>query len=173
MSKAGKLIIASLLVLVAAAYWIVHSGQAPGENLIVEAPAPIPIFSSSPAPSVTEEKTTSLKDQVAKPPLVSDLREEARQNPHETPPSLLRFGADIGVRMKEAQKNKAAAVAFLAELKTCAVPPHLDESPVQARALCIVSAHELAQAWPDLSGDVDELVENSDSDAVQLAAKIR
>lgn len=110
--------------------------------------------------------------QVAQPPSLKTLRDDVAKNPHETPQALLRFGADLGVRMEEAKKDKNSAIQLLSELKGCSQPASVDDSPVQARAICLVTAREIAQIWPDLKNSVEEVVSGADSKARELANKI-
>jgi hypothetical protein len=181
MSSKKSLLFVSLPVLAALIYWGTHfekvqkeapdldktSASVPLQAQAAVAPAP----QTSPAIKHIGSPDIS-KDQVARPPSVSTLREEVKRDVHVTPPSLLRFAVDMGVRMKAAKANKADAVALLGELKTCAQPAQLDESPVQARAICLIKARELAQAWPDLNGEAEELITHSDPKALQLASEM-
>jgi hypothetical protein len=167
-SKKSQIAFVILLIAAIIAYGIFHRPQILKSDL-PESSLPLPEITPSRSPSVQLPDET----QVAKPPSVNDLREEVKQNVHMTPPSLIRFGADIGARMKAAKQNKAEAIKLLSELKTCASPISLTESPVQARALCIVSARELAQAWPELKATVDELVDGADAEAIGLASRIQ
>ena len=109
------------------------------------------------------------------PPTTSTLREEVKKDPHSTPPSLLRFAVDIGVRMKAAKTNNAEAQKLLGELKTCVTSDQDGNSPARARALCLVSARELAQQWPsmpEMKDDVEKLVKGTDPQIIELATKI-
>ncbi len=124
------------------------------------------------AATPAEDKSSIKPIPVSQPPSLKALRDEVAKNPHETPQALLRFGADLGVRMEEAKKNKDAAIQLLSELKGCSQPASADDSPVQARAICLVTAREIARIWPDLKSTAEEIVSGSDARARELAAKI-
>jgi hypothetical protein len=158
--SAKKIVLISIFGCAILIYLALHFEAALTSNQVVQpvgmAPAPISSNGLTLPPenktSSTDSIPTSSPDSVASPPSASVLREEIKQNVHVTPPSLLRFGTDLGVRMKDAKRSEPAAISLLAELKTCARPAQIDESPVQTRALCLVSARELEQAWPNLHG---------------------
>lgn len=181
MSKRNLVFTTSICIVAVLALWASRSRptQPPPVNEEISsqaATAPIAetrvaIASPSPSPS-SSVIATAAQDQVAVPPTISTLRDEVRKDPHSTPHSLLRFGVDIGVRMEAAKSNPAEAQKLLGELKTCVTSDQGGDSPVQARALCLVSARELAQQWPGMQDDVEKLVKDADPQIIELATKI-
>lgn len=147
---------------------IAHSEN---ETVAVKA-QPRPLASSLGEAPAAEQKPSKKAIRIDQPPALAKLREEVKKDPHETPQALLRFGVDLGVRMQEAKKDKAEAAKLLGELKSCAQPETLDDSPVQARAICLVSARQIEQMWPDLTSMAEEVVSHGDSKALELASKI-
>lgn len=101
------------------------------------------------------------------PPSVAQLRDEVAQDPHKTPDSLLRFGAQVGARMKEANQSESLARDFLGELGDCA-RAKTGSVPVQSQALCLDAAQSLAKKWPSLQAPVKELFKSANPDAVRL-----
>jgi hypothetical protein len=125
---------------------------------------------SSPSPAAT---TATVPMALPKLPTVAKLRKAVRRNPHETPEALLRFGAELGARMNQAKTNEKDAAVLLDELKGCANPEKLDQSPLQTRAICLITAHELGQIWPNLKEKADDIVTHSDQTARDLATKVK
>lgn len=105
-------------------------------------------------------------------PAIATLRKEIGANVHISPKSLVSFAANLGKRMEEAEHSEALSLLLLRELKDCAQPAHIEESPVQARALCLVKAKELGQRWPGLKEEADDLINKSDHEASGLAASL-
>jgi hypothetical protein len=95
-------------------------------------------------PSVAAPMQTH-SDRIA-PPEANVLRAEAEKNPHETPPSLLAFAHSVAVRETEAKKSPEQATAFFSDLSDCATGNNVP----QAQALCLVTAAEVANTYPDI-----------------------
>ena len=105
-------------------------------------------------------------------PLSATLRAEVAKDPHSTPASLLRFGVDLGEQMQLARQSKTEAVRLMKELKTCALPEDLLNSPIQVRALCLVSVRKLEPIWTELREEGESIVEAADQEAIALAKNI-
>lgn len=95
------------------------------------------------------------------------IRAEAESDPHQTPASLLRFGADLGVRMARARTSESVAADLLTQLGQCA-----GDSPLQVQALCLVSAHELGGLWPALHPKAQQIIRSADPKTLQLASRL-
>lgn len=182
MSKRHFILATSICIAAGLVLRATHSRPAPPAQPSDEASQPTAVASTaaethvamtspSPSPSTLVVSSTA-KDQVAIPPTIASLREEVKKDPHSTPHSLLRFAADLGVRMKAAKTDNAEAQKLLGELTTCVTSDQDGASPVQARALCLVTARELAQQWPDMHDDVEKLVKGADPEIAELATKV-
>ena len=90
------------------------------------------------------------------PPNLGDVREEAAQNPHGTPPSLLAFAAMMGERMETALASESDAERFFPELESCVDDSAGSQAP-QTRVVCLVNAGRLARRHPKLASRYDEL----------------
>ncbi len=112
-----------------------------------------------------EEKTTN---EEKKPPLLSTLRDEIKQNPHVTPQSLIEYAQNIGKRMEAALSSNYNAINLFDELKECVESQDYQGSP-SLQAFCISSAERLAQAHPEeLMGKYRAMLEKVPDDSAAL-----
>lgn len=98
--------------------------------------------------SKESNESDSKKNNEKKPPLLSTLREEIKQNPHVTPQSLIEYAQNVGKRMEAALSSNYNAVTLFGELQECVEGSEYQGSP-SLQAFCISSAERLAQAHPE------------------------
>jgi hypothetical protein len=104
------------------------------------------------------------------PPTSDAVREEAEKNPHETPPSLIAFAHEISRRETESRKSPESALSFFAELSDCVAGNNI----AQAQALCLTTAHEVADVYPDLLKDrYNALMDSSPEEAKKLTRDLQ
>jgi hypothetical protein len=98
------------------------------------------------------------------------VRKEVAENPHATPPSLLRFGQSLAPMMDEALRNPTYAAGLVREFRDCA----WDEStPEVARAVCLSNARRLAKVHPALQAQVDQIDQGTSKRVLNLAEVTR
>lgn len=73
--------------------------------------------------------------------------EEARENPHQTPQSLIDFAHQLAGPMERAQKSEKDALPVFAQMETCATD-QVGLQPIQARVVCLANAARLAELYP-------------------------
>lgn len=87
-------------------------------------------------------------------PLTEEVREEVEENPHRTPPSLLKFAKALSPLMEKGLKDEHDAAILMNALRDCA----LTESSAQAaRVLCVTNSERLAQNHQLLKAKADDL----------------
>lgn len=94
---------------------------------------------------ITKKEINNLR---MKTPLKEDFQAEVRENPHQTPPSLVSFATLLGRMSEKAQLNVTNADIFMNELDDCTSNDKIAES---ARALCLSKAEGIAKRFPTLS----------------------
>jgi hypothetical protein len=104
---------------------------------------PVELTAEAPAnpPSIASVGVESPPSAAFAPVDRSSYREEARQNPHATPRSILRFASEMATRMEDARRSPARARAVFEQLLACAG----SEGLPQIRAICWVNASTLAR----------------------------
>jgi hypothetical protein len=101
-----------------------------------------PIESRAASQEVSEENAAP--DEVTLPSL-EEYQKEGSENPHRTPPSLLKFSQELAPMMEKAHQSEEYAKTLFTKLETCAGTPGLP----QARAICTVNAGQLVRDWGD------------------------
>lgn len=130
---------------------------------------PLPVTVAS---SRSNQKNSAQLPLMALLPLNTELRQEVARNPHQTPPSLLRFGADVGKRLSQAKKSETEASRFLTELSECGTSELGAQMPVQVQAMCLITASQLGKVWPTLHSRVEEILKSSDPKSLDLASRL-
>lgn len=123
--------------------------------------------------SVKQEKLLPLaqKTPLVMPPLAK-VRAEVSQNPHRTPPSMVVFAHNVGVRLKLALHNEAAATALFSELEACATGQG-HESIDSVAAFCILQARLLSKKFSSLKARLDSIESRASSEARRIERILR
>lgn len=115
--------------------------------------------------SITEDEIRSF--QMALPDKF-DVKIEANQDPHQTPPSLILFAEKLGVLYKKARKNIEDANLMINELHNCVLSDAIARS---ARALCLTNSEKLANRFPELQERVDQIRKEAPDEVTYLVRK--
>jgi hypothetical protein len=115
--------------------------------------------SAPPTPSPRVEPGKAILDSVTlDAPSVNQLRTEVAANPHETPPSVLSFAAELAPRMAAALHSSEKAHHLWNELEKCTSQI---SSPTVIRSICLSNINILAdhyswqEKYQDLLGKVN------------------
>jgi hypothetical protein len=142
-------------------------------------PTPAPTKSGSPTPVILETPLQGARNENASPeskktltleaesPTLDLVRKEAEQNPHETPPSILKFAADLGEKMQVARQSENEARKFYPELSNCARDVPAGSYASTPQTLCFTDAVELAKQYPSLARNLDGLKQDLDPDTLK------
>lgn len=119
---------------------------------------------------ITEETITPKESRSFKEALPPDtkVKDEAGENPHRTPESLITFAEKMGPLVEKAMTNKEDAKKLIVDLRDCALDSKVAHS---ARALCLSNADKLAAAHPELKGKAKQIRSEAPEDIVQLVEK--
>ncbi len=117
--------------------------------------------SSEPAPSWEPQKKMEKKLQ---PPSLDQVREEVAHSAEKTPPSLLKFGKDLGARMTQALQSESDAAKLMPELKDCVQNTAVES----AAALCLQDAFRLQEKFIHLNREYAEIVRVARPEVVEL-----
>jgi hypothetical protein len=146
---------------------------------ITESPSPSPteVISSSPVITETPEEIARIKNVPAESkktltlesesPSLDQVRKEAEQNPHQTPPSIIKFAADLGEKMEAARQSEGDAQKLYPELASCAQDIPAKSYASTPRMLCFSDAVELAKQYPSLNRNLDEIKQDLDPDTLK------
>ena len=102
-------------------------------------------------------------------PEIQEAQSEIRDNPHQTPPSLIQFAKSLGPLMEKAMKSTEDARFLLPELEECVSHSSV---LVSARTLCLSRAEQLGKAHQELQSEVQGVRENSLDDALEIYRKM-
>ena len=100
-------------------------------------------------------------------PRIEDVRSEAEKEPHQTPPSLIRFAAEMSEKMDIALQSKEAGQFLLNELLDC-TSNEKTKTTASTAAACIKNAYELSSKYEDLSQDADRVKMRADPEAQRI-----
>ncbi len=100
-------------------------------------------------------------------PKLEDVRAEVEKDPHQTPSSLIRFAAEMSVKMDIALQSKEASQFLLNELLDC-TSNEKSKTTVSTSAACIKNAYELSSKYEDLSQDADRVKSRADPEAQRI-----
>jgi hypothetical protein len=78
-------------------------------------------------------------------PTLEQVRKEASQDPHRTPPALLEFATRVGRKMDLAKKDPREAQDLYQEMENCA----RRDGPETLRVFCLSDARELSRIYPE------------------------
>lgn len=115
--------------------------------------------------TITPKESRAFKD--ALPP-DTKVKDEAGENPHRTPESLITFAEKMGPLVEKAMTNKEDARKLINDLRDCALD---NQAAHSARALCLSNADKLAAAHPELKGKASQIRSETPEDIVQLVEK--
>lgn len=101
-------------------------------------------------------------------PKLDDVRNEAADDPHSTPASLIAFAAELGERLTEALVSESSASTYLRELSECAAATDQDTLP-SAQALCLMHAKLVVRKFPALSETLVLIEKHSNPEALRRA----
>lgn len=86
---------------------------------------------------------------IASAPALKTYREEARQNPHGTPPSISAVAYEMAEHMPKARRDEKYATWFFERLSKC-----VEKGEVKTvREVCRENARELSEIFPDVLGN--------------------
>lgn len=102
------------------------------------------------------------------PPRNEDLREEVKADPHVTPPSLVKFAANVGERMKLALQSETEAASFFNELEDCLSESGDSVSP-SAQALCLNEARRLSLRFTSLAKRFEKVSGAAEPEVTRLS----
>lgn len=164
--------IKAVLALIAAGliYYGMTQKQASGPSTLKQTPAQ-PVLTPISVPSATPPVVPSPNDAAAAenpidPPTLRQAREEVGQDPHRTPPSLVRFAQELARKEDLAKGSPAVAESLFSDLERC-MQPRSEAVPPQAQVVCVTTAEELSQRDPDRFQDRSARLEQSASDEVK------
>jgi hypothetical protein len=111
--------------------------------------------------SVEEAPTITLQEEIVK---------EYQEDPHASPPSLIKFAEQMAMQIQEAKKSPEKVNAVFSQLENC-----VDESKgsvTSLRAYCLWNAERLMQAYPDFYERYHSLQRRASDDVLILARAI-
>lgn len=106
-----------------------------------------------PSPTETtpsEDFETAARSLMKRAPTEEELRHEAREDAHSTPPSLIGFADELGELLTRAGGSVPKLRPIVKELHHCVLD---DSMTVLLRTLCYTRARELTRTYPDLTSD--------------------
>jgi hypothetical protein len=125
------------------------------------------IAPSSNASPQNATPTVGTQDAELSIPNRETIRAEVEKNPHETPPSLLKFSIELGRQFKIAMLSEKNARSFFKKLEECVTDPTLQGAD-SSQALCLRDAQRLARAFPSLQGLFNNLSDEASPQARRL-----
>lgn len=174
------LLLAALIVLLIAIY--VYKKRLDAIESISEAQVPAAVstdthVSSKEDPKALLQKTLdtesmknsaiSLKEKLDKLNLknLEQIRDEAKNNPHRTPPSVIRTALEIGSAY-DSVKTQEEAQQFIEKMKSCA---HKDEETyTPIKASCLHYARKIADRYPELEPIYKDLRASTSPEALKV-----
>ncbi len=105
-------------------------------------------------------------------PDAATYRAEVERNPHETPPSLLRFAAEVAQRQAEVQRTPHLRGTLFDDLGRCALDAQR-QLPSSARSFCLLQLRQLASRHPAQFAEPLRDLLSQTPDAVALGAPLR
>lgn len=115
-----------------------------------------------PLPTIQAEELRALRSAA---PKHRTVWEEAEQDPHTTPPSLLKFAREMAPLMERALANPKDAELLTNELEQCMLNDTLAQS---ARALCLSNAERLAAKHPGLKNQAEAMKRKASPEIARL-----
>lgn len=139
--------------------------NAPPEALQEDRPTETASHKELPSRRTPPISATEVKKLRSKFPDQRAVIEEVRQDPHQTPDSLIKFAEALGPLVEKALQNPKDAGVLTSALERCVT----DDSVIaSARALCLSKAEQLSEAFPELQGQVKEMYESAGADVIDL-----
>ena len=153
-----------LLVLVPALFFLLRKKEPVIQSTIPllapSAPGTVPPPTQTPVPSAASDPIEI--------PSPESMQAEVDQDPHSTPPSLLRFAESLAPQFDAALKDEPAAVHFFSKLKDCVMAPRT-QATYAIRALCLKNAKRLTERYPTLRGNLEQLRGQVEERVLELA----
>jgi hypothetical protein len=126
------------------------------QNALSE-PSLVPKVSVNSEKSGSTVETVQTIQRVARiAPTQDQVREEVARNPHVTPKSLIFFASKMAQKFKIARTSEQNAREFYQELDECLASPELRGAD-STQALCLRDAQRIAQIFPSLHEQFDQL----------------
>ena len=123
------------------------------------------ILNRAPRPQIHEEPSgVSESPDPGAGPSVSTFRKEVSENPHSTPPSLVKLAEEMGPKMSEAKKSYEKARDTFEELERCVAVAEV----TTAKALCYSNAKDLAALYSELKPDFESLTARTPAEVIRL-----
>lgn len=99
---------------------------------------------------------------------IEQIRDEAKNNPHRTPPTVIRTALEIGSAY-DAVKNQEEARQFIDKMKSCS---HKDEETyLPIKAACLNYARKITARYPQLESDYKDLVASASPEALKIESQ--
>ena len=98
-------------------------------------------------------------------PTNETLREQAKENPHETPPDILAFAAHLAPKIERALLNETDGQLVFQELTECL---ESREHPLIIRGICMSNAQLLAKKHDILTPKLKHLLHVADPELLRL-----
>ncbi len=98
-------------------------------------------------------------------PYTENVRSEIRENPHQTPESLVKFAEKLGPLVEKASNNRKASKILAHELGDCVSS---ESVIVSARALCLSMIEDLVSAHPQLKNEALKVRSGAAVDVIEL-----
>jgi len=143
---------------------------------------PKPVWASTPdsaagnqGPNTGEKKRERVAGNIPRPslenpPAVTQIRDEAAQNPHNTPQALLAFAEEMSLQMQGAFADRETRYTVSRQLIACARDGQAKGSAQAARALCLFNLERLKERFPDeLSPSYQSLLAELPEDLIFVA----
>jgi hypothetical protein len=109
----------------------------------------------------------SIRDEA---PTMAQLNGEITANPHDTPPTLLKFTERVASRV-DAVRTEPQANALFGELESCVLNPR-EAQAHSVLAVCLMTARDLSKRYSRLRGDYQSLEGKADPKVVRMVRSV-
>lgn len=133
-----------------------------GSNIALRNKEPKSYLEERSIPSITDGEIKSFRDSF---PDKNDVKAEARQNPHNTPKSLINFAERLGPLAEISLQNSKDAKRMTDVLAECVLDNTVAES---SRALCLSIIDRLVENFPKLQKKAAKIRELASSEVITL-----
>jgi hypothetical protein len=167
-------LIVTALLLCATVFWLYR--RPAGPSVAPQSAAPTTTTPTDTGPPDHEAGSAAAQKKQEPPRPESSIRDiaprpevlaaEVKDNPHQTPPSLLRFAARVADRMQRARASTADASKLIDEFDDCVRD---DRQVYSVQVICYVNAGRLAGFHPTLKARWQDVHEHASPDVLRLA----
>lgn len=148
-----------------------HAGTAPAASNQTPPTAPV-VSPFGVNPVAQAALADDLEDEELAFPALDQVREEVRQNPHHTAPTLVSFARSLAPKMEAAQHSPEKARSLFEELRNCALgyAKAGEQSLASVQALCLHNAKRLSETHPGLAQGYRSLTQKASPEVMDLLA---